>query len=167
MNKATVGLIIAIIVAVIVVIIVRNPGATNDLSTNETSPLETTDNETVDENTSEEVKVSAEDASAEPGTYTEYSPEIVSVANKGDLVLFFHATWCPSCRALDNDINDSLSEIPTELTIAKLDYDSETELKKKYGVTTQHTLVQIDGNGDMVTKWSGGNTLESITSSVE
>jgi hypothetical protein len=39
----------------------------------------------------------------------------------------------------------------------KTDYDSNNELKKKYGVTYQHTFVQIDSNGNMITKWNGGD----------
>jgi hypothetical protein len=49
----------------------------------------------------------------------------------------------------------------------KVDYESSTELKKKYGVTYQHTLVQVDAQGNMITKWSGGNTLESLLEKIK
>lgn len=72
-------------------------------------------------------------------------------------VLFFHASWCPTCRAADADISAKLSSIPAGLIIHKVDYDTATDLKKKYGVTYQHTFVQVDEKGEMITKWSGGD----------
>ncbi len=102
------------------------------------------------------------------GAYVAYdSSAIAAAATTGQAVLFFHAPWCPTCSALNKDIEGSLSDIPAGLTIFKTDYDSNTELKKKYGVTYQHTLVQVDKNGAMIKKWSGGNTLESVVSQVQ
>lgn len=102
-----------------------------------------------------------------PGTYEEYGAEKIVFAANGDVILFFHAPWCPTCKALDTNINASLTGIPANTKILKVDYDSSTELKKKYGVTYQHTLVQVDKDGNMITKWSGGNTLASITAKIQ
>lgn len=77
-------------------------------------------------------------------------------------VIFFAATWCPSCQALDKDINASLSEIPAGVNIFKADFDSQVELKKKYGVTSQHTMVQVDQNGELINKWAGGVILDDV-----
>ncbi len=94
------------------------------------------------------------------GSYEAYSPEKIALAAaKGDVVLFFRALWCPTCRTLDGDINANLKNIPTNLTILIVDYDNSTDLKKKYGVTYQHTLVQVDGNGTLMKKWMGSLTL--------
>ena len=101
------------------------------------------------------------------GSYESYSAEKIAMAETGDVVLFFHASWCPSCRALNGDIEDNMSEIPAGITILKTDYDKETELKKKYGVTTQHTLVQVDKDGNLVKKWSGGSKLENLLSQIQ
>lgn len=101
------------------------------------------------------------------GTYETYAPEKLSKAETGKVVLFFHASWCPTCRALNSNIEASKSMIPRDVTILKNDYDTETDLKKKYGVTTQHTLVQVDKDGNMLTKWSGGSTIESIISKLK
>ena len=92
------------------------------------------------------------------GTFEDYSPE--KVAQEGDVVLFFHASWCPTCRALEGDIEKN--EIPEGITILKVDFDTSTELRQKYGVTTQHTLVQVDAEGNLIQKWSGGNRLSTI-----
>jgi len=101
------------------------------------------------------------------GTYEAYDESKLAMASSGDVVLFFRASWCPTCRTLDADIQESLNDIPQDVTILDVDYDSASELKKKYGVTTQHTLVQVDENGDEITKWVGSNTLEDIVSRLQ
>lgn len=95
------------------------------------------------------------------GVYTAYSPESLAMAGKGKTVLFFHASWCPSCRGVDADIVKNVTTIPADVTILKVDYDKEIALKQKYGVTTQHTFVEVDASGDLVEKWTGG-TLAGI-----
>ena len=99
------------------------------------------------------------------GSYENYSPEKVSQAT-GKVVLFFHAPWCPYCRGLDTAIKQEISKIPSDLIILRTDYDSEAALKKKYGVTYQHTLVQIDAGGNMITKWSGSENLSQILAKI-
>lgn len=98
------------------------------------------------------------------GSYEAYSAEKFVRAETQDLVIFFHAPWCPTCRGLNSNIESNLKSIPKDLTILKTDYDSETELKVKYGVTTQHTLVQVDKDGNLIKKWSGGGKLENLLS---
>ena len=108
-----------------------------------------------------------EAVTASAGSYEAYSPEKIAMAETRDVVLFFHASWCPSCRALNGDIEKNVGAIPAGVTILKTDYDKETELKKKYGVTTQHTLVQVDKDGNLIKKWSGGSKLENLISQVQ
>lgn len=91
------------------------------------------------------------------GTYATYSANTLAIAQKGRTVLFFHAGWCPTCRSADSDITAGAATIPAGVTILKTDYDKEIALKKKYGVTTQHTFVEVDANGTLIQKWSGGN----------
>ena len=69
------------------------------------------------------------------------------------VVLFFHASWCPTCQATETALKSS--GVPDGLTVVKVDYDAATELKQKYGITQQHTFVQIDGAGMSVKKWTG------------
>lgn len=106
-------------------------------------------------------------AEVSTGSYVTYSADKLAMAETGDVVLFFHASWCPSCRALNSDIEKNLSRIPAGVTILKTDYDKETDLKKKYGVTTQHTLVQVDKDGNLIKKWSGGSKLENLLSQIQ
>ncbi len=100
------------------------------------------------------------------GSYEAYSPEKLDRATTGAVVLFFHASWCPTCRALDADIRSNLNQIPKSLTILDVDYDNSTALKQKYGVTYQHTMVQVDASGNLIKKWSGSPTLAALVSQV-
>lgn len=96
--------------------------------------------------------------------YVPYSSDALTeaMANGGRVVLFFHASWCPTCRAAEADITGRLDEIPEDVTILKVDYDSESELKREYGVVTQHTFVEVDGDGNDVQKWNGGSLDEIL-----
>jgi thiol-disulfide isomerase/thioredoxin len=102
------------------------------------------------------------------GSYEAYTPEKVALASPThDVVLFFRAGWCPTCRAIDADIKASLSKIPASLTILDVNYDASSDLKKKYGVTYQHTFVQVDAGGKLIKKWSGSPTLEALVKEVQ
>jgi thioredoxin 1 len=103
-------------------------------------------------------------AIAQAGTYTTYSASTLAAAKTNKVVLFFHAAWCPSCRALDAEI--TTMGVKSGVTVLKVDYDSANVLKAKYGVTTQHTLVQVTKDGELITKWSGGD-LASIYSRIK
>lgn len=94
--------------------------------------------------------------------YTAYAPELVGAHEK--TVLFFHADWCPSCRAADAGIKTW--KLPADIAVLKVNYDDSQDLKKKYGVTYQHTFVQVDAQGNLIKKWSGGNSVEEIVEAV-
>lgn len=119
-----------------------------------------------DENSMMEEKA-MDDSATQAGSYEQYSEGKLAAANSGDVVLFFHASWCPKCRALDSNINENLGNIPQGLTILKTDYDSQTQLRQQYGVTYQHTFVQVDAEGNMIKKWSGSSTLSELAANVE
>jgi thioredoxin 1 len=101
------------------------------------------------------------------GSYEAYSADKLARAETGDVVLFFHASWCPSCRGLNASIEGNLSSLPEGVSILKVNYDTETELKKKYGVTYQHTLVQVDKDGAMIKKWSGSSSLDALLTQIQ
>lgn len=96
---------------------------------------------------------------AATGNYVDYSEGKVAATN-GNKVLFFHASWCPTCKSLDQNIRAGV--VPSGLTIFKVNYDTERDLAKKYGVTYQHTLVQVDSDGNLITKWAGSYTIQQI-----
>ncbi len=108
-----------------------------------------------------------EGAMMQKGSYEAYASEKLAKANSGDVVLFFRASWCPTCKALDADIRAHLSAIPANLTILDVDYDNSSALKQKYGVTYQHTFVQVKADGTLIKKWSGSPTLVALVAEVQ
>jgi thiol-disulfide isomerase/thioredoxin len=84
-------------------------------------------------------------SSGAPGEYVDYSPELVS-STDGTKLLFFHASWCSQCNALESDIE--ASDIPDDVTIFKVDYDTNQDLRQEYGVTIQTTIVEVDKDGN-------------------
>jgi thiol-disulfide isomerase/thioredoxin len=78
------------------------------------------------------------------------------------VVLFFNATWCSTCKNARENLEADLSAIPADLAIVLVDFDSETDLKRQYGITVQHTFVQIDAAGNELAKWSGSLTAQEI-----
>jgi thioredoxin 1 len=110
----------------------------------------------------------ASDTMMNTGSYEVYAPDKVALASAThDVVLFFRASWCPTCRAVDADIKTNLSKIPSSLAILDVNYDTASELKKKYGVTYQHTFVQVDTNGNLIKKWSESPTLTALVAEVQ
>lgn len=101
------------------------------------------------------------------GAYVSYDAAKLAFAKEGKVVLFFRASWCPTCRALDSDIRANLGKIPENVLILDVDYDRSADLKKRYGVTYQHTLVQVDASGDMIAKWSGSAGLSELLEQVK
>jgi thioredoxin 1 len=123
-------------------------------------------NESVTEGESMMEKDSSSSMTSGPGSYIPYTPDVFARAEKGTVVLFFRASWCPFCKALNTDIRAHLDEIPSGLTIVDVDYDKETALRQKYGVTYQHTMVQVDKEGNQIHKWSGSPTLAKFVAEV-
>lgn len=102
--------------------------------------------------------------------YTAYSPEALAAATADDqkAVIFFHASWCPTCKAASEDFQENISQIPSNVTILKVDYDTETELKKKYSVVMQDTFVQVDGEGNVLATWnSGGEGIKTLLANLK
>lgn len=93
-------------------------------------------------------------AAMSPGAYitlADYQAMGSEYAGK-PVVYFFHAGWCPDCKAADAALSAPDVAIPGGVTIVKVDYDTATELRRTYGVTMQHTFVHVDGEGALVKK---------------
>lgn len=103
------------------------------------------------------------------GKYVPFSQEVLASSSNSRRVLFFFANWCPTCRPADASFTQNVAQIPADVTLIRVNYnDTETDqaekdLAKKYGVTYQHTFVQIDSNGSAVTKWNGGQIEELLS----
>lgn len=82
------------------------------------------------------------------------------IGNGQTSVLFFHASWCPSCRQGDKDLASIYGKGTAKISTYKVDYDSETALKQQYGVTYQHTFVLIDGKGNAIKTMQGATAAQ-------
>ena len=80
-------------------------------------------------------------------TVAPYTPAALAAAQKAGepLVLHFHASWCPTCRAQDK-VFDALKADPSlKVTLMEVDYDREKALEKQMKVTAQSTLIVYRG----------------------
>ena len=94
-------------------------------------------------------------------TYDDYinNPEAYKDRKK---VFFFHASWCSVCQAIDKEINADISKIPEGVIIIKTDFDDSKDLRKKYGVTTQYTFVQVDKDDNELAQWTASSFDSAI-----
>lgn len=106
----------------------------------------------------------SEEAPSGPGSYitlAEYDADRGAYAPT-DVVLFFNAEWCSTCKVARDNIESDLAGIPSDLTIVVVDFDTANDLRQQYGVTVQHTFVQVDSDGNELAKWSGSVTADEI-----
>lgn len=156
------NIILGIVIVIIVVALIT---LSNSNKEKQAIGIQNNSSDTIDVQNEDIVK--SNDVNTIAGSYELYSPEKLSFAEIGNVVLFFSASWCPTCRNLDKNIKGNLGAIPEDLKILVVDFDDSRELRKKYRVTTQHTLVQIDKDGNMISKWSGSPTLSSLVSQIK
>jgi thiol-disulfide isomerase/thioredoxin len=97
----------------------------------------------------------------------ENEAQLNGLAAKGKTVVFFFASWCPNCRATVTELNARWKDVNPELTLVIADYDKETALKGKFGITYQDTFVLLDRDGKSTKVWNSGgvNGLNANTAS--
>lgn len=119
-------------------------------------------NPTQTQDQAEDTMSSNDRPAAGGGTYTDYSEQALDNA-EGQAVLFFHAPWCPQCRAIEDDIQQL--GVPAGYTILKVDYDTRQDLRQKYGVRLQTTFVKVAPNGDKISDFVAYNepTLAALS----
>jgi thiol-disulfide isomerase/thioredoxin len=101
--------------------------------------------------------------------YVQYSREEAETAAGVRRVLYFYASWCPTCKYADISFTQNVSKVPGDVILIRINYNDpetdqeEKDLAKKYGITYQHTFVQIDDTGKEVTRWNGGQIDELLS----
>jgi thiol-disulfide isomerase/thioredoxin len=80
-------------------------------------------------------------------TIVPYTPEAFAVAQKTGqpLVLHFHASWCPTCRAQDKAFEALKADPALNVTLMAVDFDKEKTLEKQMKVNAQSTLIVFHG----------------------
>lgn len=168
--KFSLPIIIGILVLVIGIgyFATQDKGSKQDSVANTSTETREPDNTLPPANETETVSPEPTDTKvASTGAYLPYSADAVATSNADHILLFFHATWCPSCKALDADIVKNAETIPDGVVIFKVDYDTSTELKQKYGVTTQHSIIEINKNGDALSTISHPLTLNAVIATLQ
>lgn len=101
-----------------------------------------------DNNTNDEKETDTPEVTT--GIYADYDPNYLERAKDGNVLLFFKADWCSSCNAMDKNIQENADDIPSNVTILKVDYSDRKDLVKKYSINRQHSFIEVDENGDPV-----------------
>lgn len=112
---------------------------------------------------SESAMATEDPAMAKEGAWVDqaaYEADAAAFHESGDVVLFFNASWCPTCQSTVKSLD--ADGVPAGLTVVSVDYDAATDLKKQYGVTVQHTFVQVDEAGAELAKFTGSVSGEDI-----
>ena len=161
-NKVLAGLSLGVIIIFLIMAFFLNQTDDyEDQMVDKTTQVE--DSMQVDTTKDEEMM---EDATTETETtsrYLDYSETTYAENSDKKRVLFFHAKWCPTCRVAETEFLKRLDEIPEDVVVLKTDYDQETALKSKYGITYQHTFVEVDAQGNTLSLWNGGDIDELIS----
>ncbi|MFM2121457.1 MAG: hypothetical protein RL722_2925 [Pseudomonadota bacterium] len=92
-----------------------------------------------------------------------YSADALARAEKAGqpVALHFHADWCPTCRAQDKTLQSMKDEKGLDLTILTVNYDTEKDLKKRFGIRMQSTLVVLKGDKE-VSRLAGDSSADGL-----
>lgn len=92
-----------------------------------------------------------------------YSPDILAQLQKSgaQVALHFHANWCPTCRAQEKVFNSWKDDASVPGTLLVVDFDKERDLKSKFNVRTQSTLIVFKGDKE-VTRLGGKADEKSL-----
>lgn len=89
-----------------------------------------------------------EQLSSQGGFIPAYNANVIG--NGQTSILYFHASWCPVCYQMNKKLETWYKDGVGVVPIYRVDFDTETALRTKYEVTIQHTLVVVDGTGEMI-----------------
>ena len=132
------------------------------------APIDTSATGTESSPPSAEASASADQVFASTAGYITYETYLASPENYADseVVLFFNAYWCTTCKAARDSFEASIQDIPENLTIVLANFDEDTELRKKYGVIVQHTFIHVDSEGNDLQRWYGSTLVSEISEKV-
>ena len=76
-----------------------------------------------------------------------YTADALAAAEKAGqpVAVFFHADWCPTCRAQDQVLQSLKAEKGLDLTVLVANYDTEKDLKRRFKINSQSTFVVLKG----------------------
>lgn len=97
-----------------------------------------------------------------------YSAAALAEAEKANqpVALHFHADWCPTCKAQDKVVQSLKAEKGLDLTILTVNYDTEKDLKRRFRINSQSSLVVLRGQKETA-RLVGDTTTDGIRSALK
>ncbi len=92
-----------------------------------------------------------------------YTAAALAAAQKANkpVAVHFHADWCPTCRAQEKVLQTLKAEPGLDLTVLVANYDTEKDLKRRFNVRAQSTLVVLRGQQEWA-RLVGDTSVDSI-----
>lgn len=91
-----------------------------------------------------------------------------SIENWKIPALYFKANWCLNCKLLEEELKEK--GFPDWVDIYEVDFDEAQDLRKKYLVNNQHTLVILDREKKEIWRdisWNYNKVIETIEKALE
>ncbi|MGD9832477.1 MAG: thioredoxin family protein [Piscinibacter sp.] len=97
-----------------------------------------------------------------------YTAQALAAAEKAGqpVALHFHADWCPTCRAQDKVLQSMKTEKGLDITVLTANYDTEKDLKRRFRVNSQSTLVVLKGRKEAA-RLVGDTSTEGIRNALK
>lgn len=86
--------------------------------------------------------------------------------NNKNVILDFYATWWSACKILGKNLTKYDTSYNDNVTIYKVDFDTQPELYKKYKVRTVPVVVYLKNNKEVYRK-RGISTVDEIKENVD
>ena len=92
-----------------------------------------------------------------------YTAAALAAAQKADkpVAVHFHADWCPTCRAQEKVLQTLKAEPGLDITVLVANYDTEKDLKRRFNVRAQSTLIVLRGQQEWA-RLVGDTSADSI-----
>jgi len=102
-------------------------------------------------------------SSATPVSDKDFDSEVLK--KEGIVVVDFYADWCGPCKMM-SPVLDELSEKKPEISVRKIDVDSNPSSAAKYGIRGIPTLLFFK-DGKIETTKVGGQSLEDLINVID
>jgi thioredoxin-like negative regulator of GroEL len=73
-------------------------------------------------------------------------------------LIYVSAPWCGPCKQFGPVMNRVSETIPVQ----KVDADTDTEIVAKYGIRNIPTVLKVNANGDLISKFVGVKTEQQV-----
>jgi thioredoxin 1 len=100
---------------------------------------------------------------------TDNNFEEIIMGNRTPVMVVFGASWCAPSQAMDPVISDLALEFGDQVTFARCDIDSQTNLAQRYGVTLESipVIILFNNDGELVEVITGMAPQSRIAESIK